>query len=280
MSQIAVDMLEEFILAEAEHSRAPKHRRVFDAFEKCIRSGRFKPGERVPAETELTERLPVSLGTLQKALTKLAERGLVVRNRKTGTYIADRRSQVSEVYVYRFRNPKTGEVQLPSTRVLDVFVDETPGPWRTALNAKRCVRIDRLVWVDQDPPAFNSVYLSHKHGLGLLNTPVEELHGSSCHRILIEDFNLPTLRMEHRIDCRTLADDACRHLMIAAGSVGLVWDIADYSFDDRPNLFQRYQMPPGHRPIEMAETVSGKQKGRVEYPAGRTSKRGNAKKGE
>ncbi|MDA7948367.1 MAG: GntR family transcriptional regulator [Hyphomicrobiaceae bacterium] len=257
MAEIALDTLEKCILAEAQRSRAPKHRCVFEAFEKCIRSGRFKPGERVPAEIELTERLPVGLGTLQKALTKLAERGLVVRNRKTGTYIADRRSQVTEVYVYRFKDPETGELLMPFVRALSVTVEDAPGPWQTALNVERYVRIDRLVWVEQDPPAFSSLFLSYEHGRDLLNMPVEELHGSSCHRVLIERFNLPTLRMEHKVRCRALSDRACDHLRLSPATAGLVWDVKDFSFDDMPNLFQRFEMPPGHRPMELEETISG-----------------------
>ena len=257
MAEIALDTLAEYIHAETQRSRAPKYLCVFEAFETCIRTGRFKPGERVPAEMELTERLPVSLGTVQKALAKLAERGLVVRNRKTGTFITDRRSQVSEVYVYRFKDPDTGRVLMPFVKVLNVSVDESSGPWKNALNTDRCTRIDRLVWVEQDPPAFSSVYLSYEHGMDLLDVPVEELHGSSCHRVLIERFNLPTLRMEHKIGCRRLSEDACRHLMIPAGTDGLVWDVKDFSFGDRPNLFQRFQLPPGHRPMEMGEVVSG-----------------------
>ena len=257
MAEIALDTLEECILAEAESSRAPKHRYVFDAFEKCIRTGRFKPGERVPAEIELTERLPVGLGTLQKALTKLAERGLVVRNRKTGTYIADRRDQVSEVYVYRFKDPKTGQLLMPFVRALSVTEDDAPGPWQKALNVERDIRFDRLVWVEQDPPVLSSLYLSCEHGRDLLNVPIEELHGSSCHRVLIDRFNLPTLRMEHKVGCRPLSDRACQHLRLAAGSVGLVWDVKDFSFDDMPNLFQRFEIPPGHRPMELEETQNG-----------------------
>ena len=257
MAEIALDTLAECIIAETQRTRLPKYLCVLEAFEKCIRTGHFKPGERVPAEMELTERLPVSLGTLQKALTKLAERGLVVRNRKTGTFITDRRKQVSEVYVYRFKDPETGRMLMPFVRALNVSVDETDGPWKTALNANRCIRIDRLVWVEQDPPAFSSVYLSYEHGRDLLDVPAEELHGSSCHRVLIERFNLPSLRMEHKIGCRQLSDDACKHLMIPAGTSGLVWDSKDFSFDEKPNLFQRFQLPPGHRPMEMEEVLNG-----------------------
>ncbi len=253
MSEIALDTLEEFIAAAAAHSRAPKYMCIFDAFEKGIRDGLFKPGQRVPTESKLTERLPVSLGTLQRALTKLADTGLLVRNRKTGTFITDRRSQAEEVFIYRFTDPDTGRVMLPFVRVLDVAVDETDGPWRDALGVEKCVRMDRLVWVERDPPAFTSVYFAYQHGRVLLDMPIDELHGSSTHRVLLKHHNLPSLRKAHRIHCRALSEDACAHLVLAPGTVGTVWDVADYSIHDRPVLFQRLQLPPGHRPVEISE---------------------------
>ena len=253
MSEIALDTLEEFIAAETARSGAPKYMCVFEAFEKGILAGQFKPGQRVPAEQELTQRLPVSLGTLQRALTKLAANGLVVRNRKTGTFITDRRSQAEEVFHYRFTDPETGKIMLPFVRVLAVAIDATPGPWHDALGGAKCVRMDRLLWVERDPPAFTSVFFAYEHGKVLVDIPVEELHGSSTHRVLIEHFNLPSLRKAHRIGTRALSDDACRHLMLAPGTVGTVWDVADYSINDQPVLFQRLQLPPGHRPVEISE---------------------------
>lgn len=257
MAEIPLDTLETFIAAETKRSRAPKYMCVFEAFEKGIRSGLFKPGERVPAEAALTARLPVSLGTVQRALSKLAEHGLVVRNRKTGTFITDRRSQAEEVFVYRFRDPATGKILLPFVRVLSVTVDDTPGPWRDALASNSCVRVDRLVWVERDPPSFTSVYFSHEHGKALLDLPVEELHGSSTHRVLIERFNLPSLRKEHRFGSRRLSDIACEHLMLPSGTTGTVWDVEDYSINDQAVLFQRLQLPPGHRPVEISELYKG-----------------------
>ena len=88
MTQIAMNVLAEHLAEEAKTSHAPKYVCVLEAFTKCIHSGQFEPGERVPTEAELSQRLPVSLGTVQKALSKLADSGLVVRNRKTGTFIA------------------------------------------------------------------------------------------------------------------------------------------------------------------------------------------------
>lgn len=257
MGEIALETLEEFVLVESTGSDSPKYQRLFEAFAKGIRLGRFKPGERVPTETELTKCLPVSLGTVQKALAKLATSGLVVRNRKTGTFIADRRSQANEVFAYRFKDPETGKFMLPFVRVLAVSIDVSNGPWHDALKVDQCVRIDRLVWFDQDPPAFSSVFFTLEHGQVFLDMPMEELHGASSHRVLIEHYNLPTLRVEHRIGCRKLCDMACEHLLLANGTTGIVWDIKDYSFHDVPSIFQRFQLPPDHRPVEISESFGG-----------------------
>jgi GntR family transcriptional regulator len=231
----------------------PKYQQVVDAFTAAIERGDFKPGERLPAEAELVARLPVSLGTVQKALGCLAASGLVVRNRRTGTFVADRRSQASEAFVYKFRDPKTGEIQLPFVRMLAVEVDSSEGPWRQLLGGTRCVRLDRLVWVASDPPAFTNVYFAYQHGKVLLDVPLEELHGSSTHRVMADRFNLPTLRVEHRICARALTPKACEQLHLRAGTVGTVWDASDFSLGDKPILFQRLQLPPGHRPIEFAD---------------------------
>lgn len=250
---IAVDALMEFV---ADGVDKPKYVRLFDAFADCIVSGRFKPGQRVPTETDLARYLPVSVGTIQKALAKLASSGLVVRRRKTGTFIADRRSQVNEVFVYRFKDPDTGETMMPFVRSLAVEIDERDGPWRDTLGGSRLVRVDRLVWFDQQPPAFSSVYFTYAHGEQYLDIPLENLNGSSLHRMLIERFNLPTIRMEHSVSCRALDQRACSQLMLPDNTTGMIWDIKDVSFQDAPMLFQRYQLPPGHRPIEIVENFS------------------------
>ena len=255
MSDIPVNALARLLRAGRSGVDHPKYLQVIDAFTEAIRRGDFKPGDRIPAESALCAQLPVSLGTLQKALGKLAETGLVVRNRRTGTFVADRRSQASEAWVYRFRDVRTGELQMPFVRVLGVAEDRTRGPWRDLLGADRYIRVDRLLWIKDDPPAFTRVYFAYEHGRVLLDSPIEELHGSSAHRVMVDYFNLPTLRIEHRISCRKLSREACERLQVAEGTMGTVWEVSDFSFDDRAILFQRLEMPPGHRPLEIGENL-------------------------
>ena len=87
-----------------------------------------------------------------------------------------------------------------------------------------------------------------------LDQAIEDLNGSSLHRMLIDRFNLPTVRMEHAIGCRTLDEQACQQLLLPPGTTGTVWDIKDFTIQDAPILFQRYQLPPGHRPVEITES--------------------------
>ncbi|MEZ5843655.1 MAG: GntR family transcriptional regulator [Hyphomicrobiaceae bacterium] len=255
MLDIQLDELNSIWTSEAASSSEPKYAKLQRVFEKCIRSGRLKPGTRVPTEVELTRRLALSLGTVQRALGELAQRGLIVRSRRKGTFVAER-FQTSETHVYRFKDPETGEYLLPYTRVLRVSPDDSTGPWQDAFEKKRLIRIDRLVWVADEPPALSSAYIAVAHGKHLLNQPLEQLHGSSWHRLLSQRFRLPTLRMRHSLASRPLSPFACKHLKLAKGTSGTVWDILDYSFADQPVLFQRYQLPPGHRPIELEERTT------------------------
>jgi DNA-binding GntR family transcriptional regulator len=232
----------------------PKYRQIIDAMVGAIERGALSPGDRLPPETKMAGLFSVSLGTVQKALVHMADSGFLQRTRRRGTFVAGR--QAEDVFVFRFRNPATGKVLIPFTRVLSVAEDKSGGPWREFMQAERCVRVERLVWVEGDSPAFSQFYIAMEHGRHLLKEPVENLHGVSFHRILGRNFNLPTLRTSHRLQCRALSPAACRHLIVAEGTIGTVWDVVGYSYQ-QATTFQSLQIPAGHRPIELDVTGGG-----------------------
>lgn len=229
-------------------SEFPRYRQIIDALVRAIEHGVLTPGDRLPPEVKLAELFSVSPGTLQKALAHLADSGFVERTRRRGTFVAGR--QAEDVFVFRFKNAATGEILIPYTRVLAVAADTSDGPWRSFLAVERSVRVDRLVWVEGDSPAYSQFYISFEHGRHLLDESVENLHGVSFHRILGRKFNLPTLRTTHRLQCRTLCPAACRHLIVAEGTFGTVWDVVGYSHL-QATTYQSLQIPAGHRPIEL-----------------------------
>lgn len=62
-------------------------RQIADAIESTIHRGELGPGDRLPAETELAERHGVNRHTVRRAIAALAERGLVLAARGSGTYV-------------------------------------------------------------------------------------------------------------------------------------------------------------------------------------------------
>src|SRR5579863_2342619 len=68
-------------------SKKPKHREVFDTLLSEIASGRFRPGDRLPTETELAKTFSASRTTISRAMRDLKGRGLLNRQRGGGTHI-------------------------------------------------------------------------------------------------------------------------------------------------------------------------------------------------
>jgi GntR family transcriptional regulator, arabinose operon transcriptional repressor len=64
-----------------------KRRQIVDAMRSRIRSGTFRPGDRIPSDSELVREFGVSRPTVAKALQELQECGLVQRKAGSGTYV-------------------------------------------------------------------------------------------------------------------------------------------------------------------------------------------------
>lgn len=69
-------------------TRSPLYIQVRDILVERLREGEWKPGDRLPTETELAEETGVSLGTLRRAVELLVEEGALIRHQGSGTYAA------------------------------------------------------------------------------------------------------------------------------------------------------------------------------------------------
>jgi GntR family histidine utilization transcriptional repressor len=64
------------------------YQRIRGQIEDLIRSGAWAPGRKVPSETELMTQFGCSRMTVNKAMSALAEEGLIVRRRRAGSFVA------------------------------------------------------------------------------------------------------------------------------------------------------------------------------------------------
>lgn len=62
---------------------------IAEMLEARIRSGEFKPGEKLPTYLQLAEQFGVGYTTMAKAIAILRDRGLLVGAPPKGTFVAD-----------------------------------------------------------------------------------------------------------------------------------------------------------------------------------------------
>lgn len=69
--------------------RGPLYEQIRRALERPILEGRWAPGVKIPSEHELTALTGASRMTVNKALHRLVDDGLIVRRRKAGSFVAE-----------------------------------------------------------------------------------------------------------------------------------------------------------------------------------------------
>lgn len=71
----------------------PPHRQIAAWLTERIESGEFRPGQRIPSETDITGETGVARTTARRAVAFLREQGIVTTVAGRGTYVAERRRQ-------------------------------------------------------------------------------------------------------------------------------------------------------------------------------------------
>ncbi len=84
------------------------YEQVYESLRKEIISSKYKVGDRVPSETELSETFHVSRITSKKALEKLRNEGYVYRQRGKGTFVAQSRTLKNEGHTRKTNPPLFG----------------------------------------------------------------------------------------------------------------------------------------------------------------------------
>lgn len=87
-----------------------KYREIFEKLQGDIASGHYKPGGRLPSETELVRRFGVSRMTVFRAMRELQSLGIVTRRVGSGTYVSAAVNPGS--YVFGLLIPELGQTEI------------------------------------------------------------------------------------------------------------------------------------------------------------------------
>jgi GntR family transcriptional regulator len=249
-------------------NRVPKYVRLADALLDVIESGKYRPGSQIPGERDLTESLPLSLGTIQKAMSNLVDQGVLIRRAGKGTFVSgagqkanDEKVGKQDLVHFRFRTHKNQPLlpvylHVESIAKIDSAAAGLKLPWADFLNTgKFHVQIERTLKVADHFKGFTRFYLPFERCGSLLERTPEELSGLTLREFLNKSYNMPTLRFEHQLQSEQFAPDVCRKLGLTEGSFGTFWQILGRTYRDAPATYQQVFLPPGHLPIELSEKL-------------------------
>jgi GntR family transcriptional regulator len=251
--------------AEAGMPDVPKHVRLRNAVLSAIRKGHFRPGDQLPPEQELSRAVGLSLGTVQRALTRLAADRALTREHGRGTFIARSELPAEELWQFRFVE-NIGGAPLPvSVQFVDRQLVRRPGPWVDALgpDAKGYCELTRTVTVNTDYRCLSRLYARISRFPKIMKLPQRKMLGN-LKRVLAEEFDAPTLSLDQFILPCVFDGDVCSSLEIDRGSAGMVVNTVGRSVGQEIITFQALSVPAGGYFLEMPQSDSRAQAARLE----------------
>lgn len=192
--EVSVAWLVERLRTEIDQkSRVPLYEQLGIAIERLIREDRLPAGAVLPREPDFARQLGLSRQTVNQALTGLATRGLLVRRRGIGTFVAQRYVEQPLDNLYSFIRTLSAQGHVPGTRMLGsrITVDEVASMFLTGRHDGLVLELSRLRLMDGEPLVIEEIYLPLDCGERL---PVARLETEVLHDLLKE---LCDIRMTH-----------------------------------------------------------------------------------
>lgn len=196
----------------------PVYRQLSNWIRLCIREGRLRPGDIIPAEVEFQSRLKISRTTVRQCFAQLDAEGLIVRKRGKGTFVAvpKLRRSLDNLYSFTFEMRMLG--LHPRSKVLEFAVVKPTELQCEQLGideSQLLFKIKRLRIADGEPMILETAYIP-KHFCPVLTE--EDLSNDSLYAMITEYTGLPPSKAVESYEAIVLTDAAARTLCCASGS--------------------------------------------------------------
>jgi GntR family transcriptional regulator len=167
--------------------RLPLYEQLAAAIEQAMQSGQLGPGAILPREPDLAKQLGLSRQTVSQALNALARRGLLVRRKGVGTFVAERPIEQPLDRLYSFVRTLSIDGEPPAARLLGArLTAESDLATRLGRDPDELIfEISRLFSIDDAPFAYERIYLPASLGeqlptAGLATSVIYELLDERC----------------------------------------------------------------------------------------------------
>ena len=211
----------------------PKYLQISAWLKEVIQSGRYKVGERLPSEVELSQMCGVNRNTLRQAIAELTVAGILRKEKGTGTFVSapapsELKHKLERIYSFRDMLGQSGIKA--KTIVIEKGIEQADDYVAKALflgSSKKVIAVRRIRAGNGTPYIFEESYLPADTFEGFLNF---DLTGS-MYDLISERFNVVLARSKQTISAVNLNRKIAKILGLATNSAAI---FSEYiTFDDK-----------------------------------------------
>ncbi|MEQ9809795.1 GntR family transcriptional regulator [Streptococcus jiangjianxini] len=217
----------------------PAYIRIHDSIKKGIDEGKWKIGQRLPSERDLSDHFEVSRMTLRQAVTLLVEEGILERRVGSGTFVASSRVQEKMRGTTSFTEIIKSQGKVPSTKLISYKRSHPNEQEVRHLNVKPhsyIIRMERIRYADHIPVLFEVTSVPEKLVRDFDKTAITEHFFQT-----MTENGYEIAKSQQTISAKTADDEVASYLEIAPHSAILALTQVSYLIDGQPFEYVRSQ---------------------------------------
>ncbi|MEJ5229949.1 MAG: GntR family transcriptional regulator [Pseudothermotoga sp.] len=220
----------------------PLYYRVYRNLKQKIVDGIYKPGDRIPPESELVQIYNVSRLTVRRALEELRSEGFINRAKGKGTFITGRKEEEQMNVLKGFTDKAKEEGFSVKSVVLENKLVEVPLELTEVFGVEQgtmVILLKRIRYMNEDPVAIESAYLNTAIDVKLLSILKKDMSKESLYEFLRGELKLPLIRAYEVLEVTEISGPDAKHLNVPAGSCALLRKRYTYTSESKCVEFVR-----------------------------------------
>lgn len=218
----------------------PIYIQIHNDIKRNIEAEKWKIGDRIPSERELSTEFGVSRMTLRQAIQTLVDEGILERRVGSGTFVANQKVQERMSGVTGFTDLMLAQDKKPSSKTISYHTMEPSLSEMEKLKITQdqsVLRMERIRYGDNIPICFEVATVPENIVAGLEKSEVT----SSLYRALEQKKNLSLGKAQQTVSAMLASERIAEYLDIKRGDAILRLRQITYLQDGRPFEYVRTQ---------------------------------------
>lgn len=235
-----------------------KYVRLRAMLDMALQDGFWGGEGRLPTEHEIAHVTGMSLGTIQRALRDLVDKGRLIRTPGRGTFVTKAKYHLDEPFVNaRFLSDEGASVVPIRSLLVSRGHLDGPGEWMHALKLAGGVvfRVERIFDINGDFNILNRFYIDPARFPRFIELGARDFRSASLRGLLARMYHFPMVTHHQTLRFRRFSLEICRLLQCRPGTTGLLQSVTATIGHGDTVYFVELFIPPNDRAMQLPDAT-------------------------